>query len=484
MSSDLYKNVEKFVKMEKELALFDRNYNGQPYWQYIRFSVCESVFDNKINIRMGTENKKKTIKDVNKIWKSFFKSIKENQFLTNCGRYDLLYVREFLSSDRFFDTWELPDNISVVNYRHIPFDGEKNKKMHYLEWPGLKAKMANKIKRAFKIRRIDADEYIFLKRLEEQFVSEFGQSFCADKMADLIDDFFTIDRCYSKYYERILKKTGCRAIVLVCYYTIQVIPLCKVAKRMGIPIIEMQHGVINNHEEYWFEDKRGVNNDTPDFLLTFGEQHNKWIHLVSGAKAIAVGYPYQELMLQKYKKLETDNKEIIIYPESDDRFEKLMDAFINEITDKGFRVLIKLHPMEEREYKSFYPLLSQNKKAEFVTSKEGDIYYWLKKAKHHVMAGTTVGLEALVYNHVNVCIAANVPHDQTQCLIDWGVARGFCTSSELVSLIMNPLDMDNGNYEKVKNMLWKRNPQSNINEFFKMMKGNNWKYNVEAQKHE
>ena len=89
------------------------------------------------------------------------------------------------------------------------------------------------------------------------------------------------------------------------------------------------------------------------------------------------------------------------------------------------------------------------------------------------MASTTVGLEAMAYDHCNVCIIESVPHEQTQCLLDWGVARGFRTVDELADLIQDPIE-DKPNIQDVRGMLWKRDAKKNMEEFFQKMFEDGW----------
>ena len=91
------------------------------------------------------------------------------------------------------------------------------------------------------------------------------------------------------------------------------------------------------------------------------------------------------------------------------------------------------------------------------------------------MASTTVGLEAIAFDHCNVCIAEDVPHDQTQCLLDWGVARCFSTVDELKNLILNPLDLTTEEAKKARERLWSSNASTNMTNIFRKFKENNWR---------
>ena len=91
----------------------------------------------------------------------------------------------------------------------------------------------------------------------------------------------------------------------------------------------------------------------------------------------------------------------------------------------------------------------------------------LRSKRYHIMPSTTVGLEAVAMPHTNICIAENVPHEQTQPLLDWGVARGFSTAAQLMELVRHPLQSENGVLEEKRKALWQPNAEQNIQDFLK-----------------
>lgn len=461
------KDVGKFVSLEKNLSLFNRSYNGFYYWQYVRFYVCESLFGNRIdNYKKENLKRKKIIEFLKEVIIALFQAAKTLIYVSKKKEYDIIFLREVVSSDRFFDSWKKPSNISILNMRITPYIKDSKNDFLFLEWPRIKTKITQEIVNRFNLRKLDRKEKVYLLNLEKKLQNEFGQSVSADEIEQAIINSKIEAYYYKKFYKWLYKKTKCKTIAVVCYYTNCLFPAYQVAKNMGIKVFEFQHGVINNHEEYWFEDNRGINNYTPDFLLTFGDIHNSWIKLVNNSVPVSIGYPYQEKCIDKLKEILPDEKLIVIYPESDSRFEKTLDSFVNKAVLKGYRVIMKLHPLQAEHVSLYYPLLSLNKNIKIVTKNNSlGVYYWLKKAKHHIMASTTVGLEAVAFDHVNICISLDVPHDQTQCLIDWGVARGFSSDEELMKLVLSPLD-NKDKIGSIRTQLWKPNARENMTSLF------------------
>lgn len=472
-ADSLSKDVAGFTKLEKELSLFERTYDGFPYWQYIRFYVCEMCFSQSLAVqedRLGDSGPGSLAREC---LKSIRIICKEARFLRGASQSDLLVIRNDNLKDRFFEGWQIPAEIRSVTYRRDSFVEAPDPSDHFFELPRLQDNLNKTWRKITKRYPRDAQEDIFLAQLEAELKARFGMAPGSRDMLKKIYDGMSKYKYYTKYYKKLLEKTGCKAILCIVYYNVKFFPLFKLAKERGIPIIELQHGVINNHEEYWFEDDRGVNNYTPDYMLTFGEIHNTWIRLVKGARAIAVGVPYQQQAIGKENGVTPDDRIVMVYPEADPRFETVIDALEKKLSGYGYRIMIKLHPKQAEKYEQYYPILSQNRNLAVITSQKEGIYHWLKMARHHVMASTTVGLEAMAFDHCNVCIAENVPHDQTQCLLDWGVARGFKTAEELAELILSPME-DSPKLQEIRNQLWKRDARNNMEAFFRDMAANNW----------
>ena len=470
------KNVIDFLKDERNLSLFERSYNGFYYWQSIRFFVCESLFGTRIadEEKQRQQNRKTFLQNLIILLKCLFKAFRDS--FHPIKKAELLILRDTFLSDRMvFDSWCLPENITVSNYRCSSYMDYPRKNENFLEWPRIKSVVIHKLKRCLHLNRIDVNERHFLIELQKKLQNKFGQCISAQEMERAILASMVSDKNYCEAFKKLFTKSRCKAIAFECYYSNLFFSAIKVANELGITVIEFQHGVINNHQEYWFEDRRGLNNYTPDYLLTFGEVHNNWIQLVEGKKAITIGYPFQEKSIEAVRDIYPNEKEIMIYPVSDSRFEEVLDQFTNEITKLGYSVYLKIHPIEAKNEPIYYPVLSQNRNLQVITSQKEGIYYWLKKAKHHIMASTTVGLEAIAFDHCNVCIAEDVPHDQTQCLLDWGVARCFSTVDELKNLILNPLDLTTEEAKKARERLWSSNASTNMTNIFRKFKENNWR---------
>lgn len=462
-----------FTQFEKEESLFERTYNGIPYWQMLRFMVCEDVCSDYIEKEdvVRAKNRKKNI--VLQLIRYPYECVKMVIYLRKIENCDVLCFRNMMKGstmDRFFDTWNMPSEIKKQTI-DISLESADLAYPYNIMVPYFRAQIKYAMKKLFSVQKRDEKEYAFLKKLELKLEYRFGRKVSADRMEHEIIHWLEIDSIFVPFYEKLFEKTNCKAVVVDCYYNNFLYSAYRVARKKGIRIIEFQHGIISNHEEYWFEDQRGINNEVPDYFLAFGDAHISWTKMLPRTRAISVGFPYQKQKILEWDKLKTEDRTVIVYPQSDPEFEELIDEFAKIACPKGYHIIVKIHPREAKGRDIYYPLLSQNKLIEMVSDQTKDIYYWLKRGRHHVMANTTVGLEAMAFDHTNVCIATNVSHLQTQPLLDWGLAQGFTTSDELMQLVETPIKCD---LKKKREKIWKSNAKQNIETFFHDMKEQNW----------
>lgn len=458
-----------FGKFEKEESLFDRKYKGVPYWENIRFLVCEGAASDRIEKEDATHQERRrqsggmfvlrTLLLASKSWWNFRK-------IPKCDVICFTDASKSAPKSRFFDYWSMPPELEVLwikgslDPRDICASDQ-----HSLMWPYAVAMIRRYIESWLGKTLKDKEESAFLKELEGKVRRRFGRSISAQRIEEGIQKWIPLDREFERYAEKLFDRVQCKAVVIVCYYQSHFLAMSRVAKRRGISVVELQHGVINNHEEYWFEDQRGVNNYTPDYFLCFGQQHIAWTKLLAQTKPMSIGFPYQEAQLKAVEQIETENKTIIVYPNPNPLFEKVIQEFVPFAKSEGYRIVIKLHPSEAIDPERFYPVLSSSD-VELVTDQSKGIYYWLKLGKYHVMADTTVGYEALSFPHTVVCIAEHVPHVQTKPLLDWGIARGFTTAQQLLEIIRSEHEQKLDVSAAKRQVLWQPDAKENIQKFF------------------
>lgn len=469
-------DAKEFAKFEEREGLFDRKYAGIPYWQYLRVPVyyfCSGNFiiAGTVENHKGTARNKSHLFQVIKILaQREIKGIKSELALKKQPTVDVILFRTFVGPDRFYDYWKLPEEITAVRImRSIRAEEEISPGILTMGFPYVKYSVNRRILKNLHRMAYDKKEFQFLKELEQKIICCFRSCLTAEQMQEKVQDYLLIKRIFQRYYSKLFDRLKPHAIVVSCYTNPIFHAAYEEAKKRRIKIIELQHCLITRHYEYWFEDQRGKNNLTPDYMLMFGRIHETWAKLLKNTTCVSVGFPFQEHELKRLEKCEADEKMVIVYPTPDERFEAVISEFADKAEPLGYKVIIKVHPGEDNLV-TFYPLLSKKKNLEITTNQSESIYYWLKRGKHHVLAETTVGYEALAVEGSNICIAQNVEYGMMQPLLEWGVARGFQTADELLELVCHPLETDAFHRREV----WAENASENVERFFRQMQEQGW----------
>ena len=463
----------RFARFEKDEALFHHCYDGYPYWQLLRFYACKAAFDNAVFTKSTTWSFRKALRFVSKGFRLTFCAVLGKLSLLTLKDSEVVCFHGVIQSDFFYKGWSLPENISRVFVRtSVPNTITKglNDCVSPM-WPYLVARIKHGLGKRLRKGSRDVKEYRFLQTLERKMSLEFGSSMTAEQMEDMIRRNKQVHLETKRFYERLFDKTNCRAIIVVCYYQELLYPVYELAKERDVIIIELQHGVIFNHQSYWFEDQSGTNIFVPDYFLAFGKGHIDGAKMLSSTYALPLGYPFQDEQIEELRGVQADDKLIVVYPEANELFEEVIIRLSDLASPKGYKIVIKLHPLQCNDYEALYPALSKDCNVTFSTDQSKGIYHWLSKAKHHVMVNTTVGLEAVRIPGIAVYIADFLHHEQLQLLLDYGVARTFKSAGELMSQIENPLVSEN---DELCGRLWTHDSARNFEDFFSELKKQDW----------
>jgi hypothetical protein len=155
----------------------------------------------------------------------------------------------------------------------------------------------------------------------------------------------------------LLKRIRPKVAVLVTSYGKE--DFIEACKSLGIPVIELQHGVIGRfHLAYSFEGKRRSKRMFPDYLLVFGDY---WAHCaeytIDSNHVISVGFPHFER--EKNMCIGTEKKDQILFLSQAVGGETLSKFAVDLSKAPGFDygIVYKLHPRECDGWQGRYPWL-------------------------------------------------------------------------------------------------------------------------------
>jgi len=259
---------------------------------------------------------------------------------------------------------------------------------------------------------------------------DFGSISC-DRLLDMLHS--VIDGLSRKVIVQVeaskmlLQKVNPKAIVEICSYDSAPRAMNLVARKHGIPIIELQHGLISQNMSYNYfvpDDYQGEK-PLPNKILVYGDASKQSIlgagTAFSSGNIDVVGFPRLSEFLKKLKSEGRDS----LREKTRDHLRLPQDAFVLTITSQpttshclsnflkkalerlegdDFTVLIKPHPSEAETWKRSYGDIIQDRRVRILTDKDIDLYELLVASDVHATVCSTVFLECFALGVPNIII--------------------------------------------------------------------------------
>ena len=190
--------------------------------------------------------------------------------------------------------------------------------------------------------------------------------------------------------------------------------LSQACRELGIPPIELQHGLIDAYLPAYRRATPTQNKDCiPEYLLAHGEIYANMVrngNLFDKDKVIATGYPYLQQSLQERKIKPALKKSFspflhnilftsqwIVAPETQDFVIKVADQF--EQTHMNIGIFFKPHPYDKNDYADL-----RKYKHIILIDKYEDTFKLFSIADIHSTVYSTSGLEAMAFGTPNIFV--------------------------------------------------------------------------------
>lgn len=252
--------------------------------------------------------------------------------------------------------------------------------------------------------RVDPAELKMIRNIEAEIASDLGVKLNLENIFSKQIKRFKLRRYL---YGRLLEKYRVKKVYLVVSYFLA--PLIDAAKQRGIPVLELQHGVINRyHLGYSFPGREhGSLAYFPDSLLTWGGNWPSTRHLpLAPAATIDYGFKFFEQNKIQYAAVEKKPRKVLVVSQS--VHGNALAKYLLENLDalSGYDIAYKLHPSEFNRYKDYSDLSRLVASAANVEIIEGgDVHSLLAESEIVIGVFSTVLFEALEYNcEVFVCL--------------------------------------------------------------------------------
>lgn len=463
--------IDEFIKFEYEEDLFNKEIQGVKFWHYIRFSIYTEILKQKYKIGLTRSNLSGK-KFITRVW---YKIMQIPDFILKNPLYglkqkDILVLNSArrIRNGRYYDDIYTDDILKNVNRTY-----------YVLEEPILEKHL--KPIRTENIRYFDYIIFIIqVKIIFFKFINPKYGNLCKtdineiylllNKINKILNVNMDNDRVFKeikklilmykfskKYYEKILDRIKPKVIIEECSYRFSRFLFNEIAKRKGIPTIELQHGAMGKYLiAYNFYKK--IKLDTfPDYIFLFGEHWKKNTKFpLESAKLIITGFPYFENKLKELLKNSRKNskKENILFISSwstGKELSKLAIKLDKLINHQKYNIIYKLHPGEYHEY----PWL-KNSNIEIVDNSTYDIYYCFSRCNFQVGVNSTAIFEGLGFD-LKTFIYKIHGYKQVKVLYENNYAQLVTSADDII----NKLKSGEGNIIN-KEFFWKSNSLKNI----------------------
>ena len=451
--------IDYFLKFEKDNNMFEKKIKNIKIWLYIRFNIYSSMLailniDNslmKSDILQGEY--KKGIKE----------KLKEKVFCNQnlIVHRDVLIVpheRKYKSSEGYYRCIYTDLIDSALRQSHYVLDSksifgdytpQKSKNIIYVNTNRFEKKENRK--RPYKKTTINEFEEKIIKPLEKFFEISLSKE-TKKSWKDILDNLLYRRRYLTSYYTHILNRIRPQVIMMVVAYSFDRMILCEIAKKRGIPTVEIMHGVMTRgYLPYCFPEKMKIKS-FPDFIFTFGKNEYTEKLPISNRRVFPVGFPE----LEKYtkQKKEQKKKQILFISQGQMEIAQIAKKFSEIISDDEYDVIYKLHPKEYVSWKRDLWKYLNSTNIKVVGDFNHTIYDYLAQADWVVGIYSTVLYEATAF-YTNIALLESPMSINVKMLVENGCAVMINGAEDLKKAIETKREMNTPSEEFfVKNSLY------------------------------
>lgn len=409
------KELEEFLFFESKKC-FDYKIDNILIWKYLR----EFVYDQYIHKIYNTENR---VAEFSKIKFGFFfigqlyKIFSLKDKIVPKDILFLVFPRKTLVNQQYYctqlqplidkfknDCWilENPFWIEDKSYLTSHFTPQE-KNMTYTDKIEIRHRLRMVFLNLFKGKKFKTQYYEEITSFCDYINKNLGININVDELIKQIFWYVSFEKYASKYYEKILKQLSPKCLIEVYTPNHQIALLNTVAHKLGIPVIDIQHGAIGNYEPimYSYYQKRSYAH-LSDYIFVFGDYWKRKSNFhVNSNCVIPVGIPFLENNVKKMRLYTEKTNTIVIISQA--RYSKLFyDLALTLQRDYKIssqnKILLKLHPYEYSLYKQGYYKNLENEGIQVAAGLNKHLYDYFRMATCVIGVNSTALYEALAFN--------------------------------------------------------------------------------------
>jgi len=224
--------------------------------------------------------------------------------------------------------------------------------------------------------------------------------------------------------ERLIALRRPAAVFVLCGYQ-PFVPMQRAIKSAGIPLIELQHGLIHeSHSGYVLDGGAGADH-VPDHLVVFGQRFAEIVEDACpywrGRLSIG-GHPWLREKRAHTQPLR-ERRDVILFSQPEQPVREGLRALALELAPQlpsGMRVVIKPHPRES-DSDAYWGAIASDRIA--LAPFRADSYTLLRDCRAAVSVYSTIALEAPAFGCPSIVLRSPFWTDDIRAMVDSGALR-------------------------------------------------------------
>lgn len=358
-----YESVTRsFLEMELDLDLFEWAIDGVPVWERLRFDVHKAILEgtgvlDEPHASTGQTDRRGRIRDLVEAF-----TVRNPLFSRDADIVVLGHPRRKRLDDghwwnvrcdpvvhRLDSRWVLLESSMGHGHSRPP----RTERLRYLDAVELPARVRLRLDRS----RLAASDRALLTRVRETIDDRFDVDVDVRARARRVRAF---RRSHLPWYVSLLERLDPEIVVLTVSYGYARETQIEACRRLGIPVVELQHGVIDPyHPGYSFPGPERDKCAFPDYLLVYGRFWRDAVEYPLPEERVRpVGHPFLERQARTYQDRSERDQFVFV---SQGAIGRRLSKFAAELaSNPAFEhdIVYKLHPAETERYPEEYPWLA------------------------------------------------------------------------------------------------------------------------------
>jgi hypothetical protein len=425
---------QKILDMEDKLDLFDKTIDGARFWEYIRQPIIATIHKlhegRGSSLIKGPSIRKRLwflIISFARLWKNpIFAKKADILFISSPRRilkkdgYWWDTITDYIMEDLEQNYVSIEHNINL-EHRNPP----RTSNLWYFDFQHSLIYIAEKLG-IFQVS-LSNDEKALLKKIEDEIRQTFGLKIDVKRLTLM---HLGYRRIRVPYFQFVLRRIRPKAIVLLTSYGKE--DLIEPAKALRIPVIELQHGLINRiHPGYSFPEGKTMKKTFPDWLFTFGDYWSNSVdYPIDDKHVVSAGFPHLDAERIALSNLRKRKQILVISQWTIGKDLSRFAADLSKLNELGYNIIYKLHPLEYKNWQEIYPWLVDSN-VDVIHDSTMSIYRLFAESEIQIGVYSTAIYEGLAFG-LRTYILDTYGAENTQQLIEDGVAVKVATAEELV----------------------------------------------------